>query len=148
MKVILLKDVERVGDRGKVMNVKDGYARNYLIPRKLAIRATPANLGQLDKIRAQLATRDEKVRKRLTAVADRLANVTVKTSIRMGEEGAFGAITNADVSRLLAAAGHDIDKHSIVIAEPIKGPGVYDIPIKLGHEVTATFKLEVAEQPA
>jgi large subunit ribosomal protein L9 len=148
MKVILLKDVERVGDRGKVMNVKDGYARNYLIPRKLAIQVTRANLGQLDKIRAQLATRDEKVRKRLTAFADRLAQVTVKTSIRMGEEGAFGAITNADVSRLLAAAGHDIDKHSIVIAEPIKGPGVYDIPIKLGHEVTVTFRLEVAEQPA
>jgi large subunit ribosomal protein L9 len=148
MKVILLKDVERVGERGKVLSVKDGFARNYLIPRKFAIQATPANLGQLDRIRAQLATRDEKVRGRLTAFADRLAQVRVKTSIRMGEEGAFGAITNADVARLLAAAGHDIDKHSIVIEEPIKGPGVYDIPIKLGHEVTATFRLEVAEQPA
>ena len=66
----------------------------------------------------------------------------------MGPEGAFGAVTHADIAALLAKEGHEIDKRSIVLAEPIKAPGVYDIPVKLGHEVTATVKLWVAEEPA
>jgi large subunit ribosomal protein L9 len=78
----------------------------------------------------------------------KLGLVSIKTSIRMGQEGAFGAITNADIAELMAKEGHEVDKHSIVLGEPIKGPGVYDIPIKLGHEVTATVKLWVAEEPA
>jgi len=148
MKVILLQDVERLGARGQVVNVKDGHARNLLLPRRIALPATKANLAQLDKIKDQLASRDEKVRRRLTEIADRLGQVEVKTTLRMGETGAFGAITNADVAALLAEQGHEIDKHSIVLEEPIKTPGVHDVKIKLGHEVTATVKLWVAEQPA
>jgi large subunit ribosomal protein L9 len=148
MKIILLSDIERVGDRGQVVNVKAGYARNYLFPRKLALEATKAQMKQLDSIKQQLASRDAKITKRLTDLAGRLGLVSVKTSIKMGQEGAFGAITNADIVTLLAAAGHEVDKHSIVLSEPIKAPGVYDIPIKLGHEVTATVKLWVAEEPA
>lgn len=148
MKIILLSDIERVGDRGQVVNVKAGYARNYLFPRKLALEATKAQMKQLDSIKQQLASRDAKITKRLTDLAGRLGLVSVKTSIKMGQEGAFGAITNADIVALLAAAGHEVDKHSIVLSEPIKAPGVYDIPIKLGHEVTATVKLWVAEEPA
>jgi large subunit ribosomal protein L9 len=148
MKVILLSDIDRVGSHGTVVNVKNGYARNYLFPRKLALEATPAQLKQLDSIKSQLATRESKVTKRLTEQAGRLGLVSIKTSIKMGQEGAFGAITNADIAELMAKEGHEVDKHSIVLAEPIKGPGVYDIPIKLGHEVTATVKLWVAEEPA
>jgi large subunit ribosomal protein L9 len=148
MKVILLSDIERVGDRGQVVNVRDGYARNYLFPRKLALEATSAQLKQLDSIKSQLASRDAKITKRLTDLAGRLGLVSVKTTIKMGQEGAFGAITNADIAALLANEGHEVDKRSIVLAEPIKGPGVYDVPIKLGHEVTATVKLWVAEEPA
>lgn len=148
MKVILLADIERVGARGAVVNVKPGYARNYLLPRKLALEAGPAQLAQLEEINQQLASKEAKITKRLTDYAARLGLVSVKTSIKMGQEGAFGAITNADVASLLAAAGHEVDKHSIVLAEPIKGPGVYDIPVKLGHEVSATVKLWVAEEPA
>jgi large subunit ribosomal protein L9 len=66
----------------------------------------------------------------------------------MGPEGAFGAVTHAEIADLLARAGHDIDRHAIVLADPIKAPGVYDVPIKLGHEVLATVKLWVAEEPA
>jgi len=148
MKVILLQTVDRLGARGEVVNVRIGYARNYLLPRKLAIEATPANLRQLDAIRSQLATRDEKIAKRLTGVAEQLGSVTVKTTIRMGDEGAFGAVTNADVARLLHEQGYDIDRHAIVLSEPVKGPGVFDVTVRLGHEVTATVKLWVAEQPA
>ena len=148
MKVILLSDIDRVGDRGTVVNVKTGYARNYLFPRKLALEATPKQLKQLDSIKAQIATRQAKITKRLTDHAAKLGLVSIKTSIRMGQEGAFGAITNADIAELMAKEGHEVDKHSIVLADPIKGPGVYDIPIKLGHEVTATVKLWVAEEPA
>ena len=148
MKVILLSDIDRVGTRGTVVNVKPGYARNYLFPRKFALQATKAQLAQLESIKKQLATKDAKITKRLTDFAGRLGLVSVKTTIKMGQEGAFGAITNADIATLLAAEGHEIDKHSIILAEPIKGPGVYDIPVKLGHEVSATIKLWVAEEPA
>lgn len=148
MKVILLSDIDRVGTRGTVVNVKPGYARNYLLPRKLGLEATKAQLAQLESIKKQLATKDAKITKRLTDFAGRLGLVSVKTTIRMGAEGAFGSITNADIATLLAAEGHEIDKHSIVLAEPIKGPGVYDIAVKLGHEVSATIKLWVAEEPA
>jgi large subunit ribosomal protein L9 len=148
MKVILLADIERVGSRGTVVSVKPGYARNYLLPRKLALEATKSQLAQLESIKQQIATKEAKVTKRLTDFADRLGLVSVKTTIKMGEEGAFGSITNADIAALLAAEGHEIDKHSIVLPEPIKGPGVYDIPVKLGHEVSATVKLWVAEEPA
>lgn len=148
MKVILLSDIERIGSRGEVVNVKPGYARNFLFPRKLALEATPAQLAQLERIRSQLQSRQAKVTRRLTDLAERLGLVQIKTTIRMGETGAFGAITNADIAELLKAAGHEIDKHAIVLAEPIKAPGVYDIPVKLGHEITATVKLWVAEAPA
>ena len=148
MKVILLSEIERVGTRGTVVNVKPGYARNYLFPRKLALEATKAQLAQLDSINKQLASKEAKITKRLTDFAGRLGLVSVKTTIKMGQEGAFGSITNADIATLLAAEGHEIDKHSIVLDEPIKAPGVYDIPVKLGHEVSATVKLWVAEEPA
>jgi large subunit ribosomal protein L9 len=148
MKVILLSDIERLGSRGTVVTVKEGYARNYLLPRKFALEATKSQLAQLESIKQQLATKETKITKRLTDFAGRLGLVSVKTTIKMGQEGAFGAITNADIATLLAAEGHEIDKHSIVLAEPIKGPGVYDIPVKLGHEVSATIKLWVAEEPA
>jgi large subunit ribosomal protein L9 len=148
MKVILTQTVDRIGASGQVVNVKDGFARNYLLPRKLALPATPANLGRIESIKSQFAAREDKVRKRLTDLANRLGLASVKTTIRMGEEGAFGAITNADIAGLLAKEGFDIDKHSIVLADPVKAPGVHDIPVKLGHGVTATVKLWVAEASA
>jgi large subunit ribosomal protein L9 len=148
MKVILLSDIERVGGRGQVVSVKPGFARNFLFPKKMALEATPAQLAQLDKIKAQLASKQAKITKRLTDAADKLGQVSIKASLRMGETGAFGAITSADIAELLAKEGHAIDKRAIVLDEPVKAPGVYDIPVKLGHEVTATVKLWVAEAPA
>ena len=148
MKIILLESIDRLGARGDVVDVKGGHGRNHLLPKKLAIRATVSNLRQIDTIKAQSATKEDKIRKQLTELAEKLGLASVKTTIKMGEEGAFGAITNADVADLLAKEGFEIDKRSIIIAEPIKAPGVYDVPVKMGHEVTATVKLWVAEEPA
>lgn len=147
MKVILLVDLERLGNRGEVVNVRDGFARNYLLPRKLAIVADKASIRQLENLRRDLATRNTRLTKRLTSLSEQLGLLTLKAKIRMGAAGAFGAITNADVAVLLEKAGHKIDKHAIVLEEPIKVPGLYDIPIKLGPEITATVKLWVAEEP-
>jgi|UniRef100_A0A7V3PSC7 large subunit ribosomal protein L9 len=148
MKVILLSDIDRLGKRGEVVNVRDGFARNYLLPRKLALVADENNLRQLENIKKEIASREEKITRRLVDMAQRLGMVTIKTGIKMGAEGAFGAITNADIALLLEQAGHKVDKHAIVLAEPIKAPGVYDIPVKLGHEITATVKLWVVEEAA
>ncbi len=147
MKVILLTDVARLGNQGEVVEVRDGFARNYLIPRKLAVKADEASLRQLENIRKEIAQRQAKLSRRLMSLSEQLGMVTLKTQLRMGSEGAYGAITNADIAALLHEAGHKIDKHAIILEEPIKAPGVYDIPIKLGPEVTATVKLWVTEAP-
>jgi len=148
MKIILVENVERLGEKGQVVSVKDGYARNFLLPRKVAIAATPARMKQLDTLRAQFATREDKTRKRLAGLAEKMAAVSLEAGLKMGEEGAFGAITNADVCKLLSEKGFDVDRRAIVLEEPIRHPGTYDIPVKLGHEVTATVKLMVAQSPA
>lgn len=148
MKVILLRDIERLGRRGDVVSVRDGFARNYLLPGKLALIADEANLRQLESIKSQIASQETKLTRRFLDQAQRLGLVTVKTALKMGAEGAFGAITNADIADLLEKAGHKVDKHAILLDEPIKAPGVYDIPIKLGRDITATVKLWVVEEAA
>jgi large subunit ribosomal protein L9 len=148
VKVILLADVDRLGSRGEVVNVRNGYARNYLLPRNLALEGSEKNLAQLDKIKGQITGRDARITRKLSDRAAQLGLVTVKTGLKMGSEGAFGAVTSAEIAELLAAAGHEVDKHAVVLPDPIKAPGVYDIPLKLGHEVTATIKLWVVEEPA
>lgn len=147
MKVILLENVERLGTKGQVVTVRDGFARNFLLPRRLALQATPAQMKQLDALQRQLATKEEKARQRLAGLSEKLGSLTLKADLKMGTEGAFGAITNSDICELLAQQGHKIDRHSIVLDAPIKHPGVYDVPVKLGHEVMATVKLLVAEAP-
>lgn len=146
MKVILLSDIKELGKQGELVEVRDGFARNYLLPRKMAIVANEKNLRQLENIKKALASREAKRTKRLSELAERLGLVTLKTTLKMGAEGAFGAITNADIAELLKKAGQEVDKHAIVLEEPIKAPGVYDILIKLGQEITATVKLWVVEE--
>lgn len=146
MKVILLTDIERLGKRGEIVDVRDGFARNYLLPRNLARAADAGSVRQLENIRREIARRESKTAQRLMKLSEQLGMVTLKARLRMGAEGAFGAITNADVAQLLQDAGYSIDKHAILLEAPIKVPGVYDIPIKLGQEITARVKLWVAEE--
>ena len=142
MKILLTQDVDRVGQKGEVVNVKDGFARNYLIPRNLAIQATKVHLAQIDAIKAELTKRDERHEKKLKNLAQKLETLSLKAELKMGETGAFGAITNADIAKLLKDAGYEIDRHKIEVPNPIKETGIFDIPINLGA-VTATVKLWV-----
>lgn len=142
MKVILTQDIDRLGKKGDIVNVKDGFARNFLIPKDLAIRATKERLNQIDAIKAELTKREENYQKKLKKLAAKLETISLKAELKMGETGAFGAITNADVAKLLKDVGCEIDRHKIEIPNPIKEPGIFDIPINLGV-VTATIKLWV-----
>jgi large subunit ribosomal protein L9 len=142
MRIILTQDIDRVGNKGEVVSVKDGFARNYLIPKKLAIQATEGRLRQIDAIKAELNRREERHDKKLKNLAQKLETLSLKAELQMGESGAFGAITNVDVAELLKEAGFEIDRHKIDIPNPIKETGIFDIPVNLGA-VTATIKLWV-----
>jgi large subunit ribosomal protein L9 len=143
MKVILTQDVDRLGKKGDVVSIKDGFARNYLIPKGMALQGTEARLRSIDSVKAEMAKKDERHLRKQQKLAEKLATLSLKTEIKMGENRAFGAITNADIAELLKQAGYEIDRHKIGLPDPIKEIGIFDIPVHLG-EVTATIKLWVA----
>jgi len=147
MKIILLKELAKIGRPFEVVDVKDGYARNYLIPKKIAIAATEGNLKGLKKNQIRFSKRKEGIRKESLGIVERLNSLTLKTKIRVGIDGkAFGAITSSDLVDLLKSEGLEIDKKNIVTQEPIKHPGIYDIKVHLPEKITAVFKLVVLEE--
>jgi large subunit ribosomal protein L9 len=147
MQVILQESVEKLGARGEVVNVAAGYARNYLLPRKLALEASPGNLKRLEKIRATLAKRTATEREQAQQQASLLAGVTVTLARKAGEnDQLFGSVTAADLSEALARQGFEVDKRRIQLAEPIKVVGEYTVTAKLIHDVTADFKVIVTRE--
>lgn len=146
MKVILTEDIDRVGIKGAVVNVKPGFARNYLLPKKKALIASETNLKHFTDLNNRKQGKEQRRIEKAKTFASKLETVSLKTTLQMGEEGAFGAITNSEIADLLKQAGYEIDKHSILLEHPIQEPGVHDIRIKLGPEVNATVKLWVAEK--
>ncbi len=147
MKVILLQAVDRVGKPYDIVEVKDGYARNYLFPRKLAMEATGGNLRGLEKSKKRFSKQIEKKRIMSMDIADRINSLSVKTTIKTGMDGkTFGSITTADLASLLQAEGVEIDKKHIILKEPLKQPGIYDIKVHLGENLDAVFKLAVVEE--
>ena len=149
MKVILLEDVDRVGKQGEVLNVSNGYARNFLFPRRWAVNATANELKRLEATRGQMAQRVARKSKKLADRAAALEQLSLKAELRVGAEGkAFGAITNAEIAELLAKANFPVEKHDILLAEPIKEPGVHDVSVRVGPETKATVKLWVVAQSA
>ena len=143
----MLADVERVGKQGEVLNVRDGYARNFLLPNRKAITATPAQLKSLDATRKQLGARQARLARILGDKVTALEQVTLKAELRVGAEGkAFGSITNAEIAELLAAQSFPIDKHDILLEEPIKEPGVHAVSVRLGPDTKAVVKLWVSAQ--
>lgn len=144
MKVILCDDVENLGHMGQTVNVATGYARNYLIPRKLAVGAESASARQIEHEMAIIKRREEKRRAELTAVAKQLEGVTVEIQMRSGEEDKlFGSVTNVMIAEKLAEMGHPIDRKSIVLPEPIKALGIFTVPVKLAGGIQAEFKVWV-----
>lgn len=146
MKVILTEDIDRLGIKGTVVNVKPGFARNYLLPKKKSLIASETNLKHFTELTNRKQSKDQRRIEKAKAFASKLETVSLKTSLKMGEEGAFGAITNSEIADLLKQAGYEIDRHSILLEHPIQEPGVHDIKIKLAPEVSAIVKLWVAEK--
>lgn len=149
MKVILLKPVESLGKPFDVVVVKDGYARNYLFPRNLAIAATVANMRGLEKSKKRFSKKIEHMRKMSMGLAEQINNTSIKTTIKTAIEGkSFGSITSQDLVELLKTEGIEVDKKNIILEESIKHPGVYDIKVHLGEKIDAVFKLAVVEEGA
>ncbi len=148
MKVILLQDVKSLGKKGELVEVSDGYARNYIVPRKLGMEATNANMNDLKLRKAN----EEKVAAENLAKAQalkaELEEKTVELSIRSGEGGrVFGSVTGKEIAQAVKEQyGCEIDKKKIVLKEPVKTFGLHEIPLKLHPKVTATLHVRVSEQ--
>ena len=150
MKVILCEHVSNLGEMGDTVSVADGYARNYLIPRKLAVQSDSASAKQIEHERRRIKKREEKVRGALQDVAEKLGALTVEITMRAGEdEKLFGSVTTANIAARLKELGHEVDRKSVGLTEPIKTLGVFSVPVKMGSGVEANVKVWVsAEQEA
>ena len=147
MEVILREHVEHLGNRGEIVKVADGYARNYLLPRKLALPVTDGNRRQIERERAKFETREAEEQKVAQAIADRMANVEIVIARRVGETDVlYGSVTTSDIAEALAAKGFDIDRRKLQLPEPIKRLGAVDLPVKLHRDVTATVKVKVVAE--
>jgi large subunit ribosomal protein L9 len=147
MQIILQEDVEKLGTRGQVVEVAEGYARNFLLPRKLALAATPDNLKRLEKMRTVFAKREATEKGAAQKLAELLGSITLTLSRKAGEnDQLFGSVTSGDLADALAAQGYSIDKRKIQLDEPIKLVGEYQVPIKLHHDVSGTIKLVVQRE--
>ena len=147
MQIILQENIEKVGSRGEVVDVAAGYARNYLLPRKLALEASPGNLKRIEKIRQTLAKRTATEREQAQEQAELLNLVTVTLARKAGEnDQLFGSVTAADLAEALAKQGFEVDKRRIQLAEPIKLVGESTVTAKLVHDVAATFKVIVTRE--
>jgi large subunit ribosomal protein L9 len=144
IQVILQHDVANVGVSGELVKVRPGYARNYLLPRQLALPATTAAVNRINHDKAVALARSEKLKKEARDLADKLSKVTVKLAQRVGEDGRlFGAVTPKDVEAAVKAQGFDVDRKKFTLHEAIRALGTYEIPVKLFADVTATLKVEV-----
>ena len=147
MKVILTQDVRGPGKRGQMIEVSDGYARNFLLPRKLAQEATADNINTMRMNDKATQERQAKERAEALELRNRMKDMTVVVTAKGGGAGRlFGSVTNTEVSEALAKqAGIQLDKRKIILDEPIKSVGVYTVKCKLGYEINAELKIEVKE---
>ena len=147
MKIILLDDVPKLGRRGEVRDVSDGYARNYLLPHKLALNATPGNLRNIETIKAAQEGRSVRMRSEAETQAQRIDGLIYAQSRSASDEGRlFGSVGKADIAAFLAQNGLAIERRRIMLDEPIKSLGEYTVPVRLHGDVTATLKVNVARE--
>ena len=147
MEVILREHVEHLGKRGDVVKVAAGYARNFLLPRKLALAVTEANKRQIERERASVEAREAEDTAAARAQADKLEQAEVVIARRAGEGDAlYGSVTSADIAESLAAQGFEIDKRKIQLADPIRAISETTVPVKLHRDVTANVKVKVVPQ--
>lgn len=147
MKVILRKNYEQLGKIGQVVNVKDGFALNFLIPRKIAYLATEGNIRALEEEKKQSLKKAAKELEAAQKLATELENVSITIPVKVGEEEKiFGTVTAQMIADSLKEKGYDIDKRKIEISEPIKALGIYNIVVKLHQDVSATLKTWVVRE--
>jgi large subunit ribosomal protein L9 len=147
MDVILREHVDHLGNRGEVVKVADGYARNYLLPRKLALLATEGNKKQIEFERAKFEAKEADERKAAEVIAERMGRAEIVLRRKVGEtEVLYGSVTTADIAEALAAKGFEIDRRKLQLAEPIKKLGDFSIAVKLHRDVVATVKVTVAAE--
>lgn len=144
MKVVLTEDVKNVGAMGSVVNVSDGYARNFLIPKKFAVEANLKNVKALEHEKKKIEEKIKKVKGSAQALAERLSALTISLRAKTGEEGKlFGSVTTMDIAEALKKEGFDIDKKKIVLDEQIKKLGSYKAGVKLHSDITASLNINV-----
>lgn len=147
MKIILKEDVENLGRRGDVVSVKDGYARNYLLPKGMAMRFTPGAVKVLEQERRMYEARQLKAKEDAQALAEKLEALELSILKRAGDQDVlYGSVTPTDVADLLKEKGFSVDKRKIVLHEPIKKLGEYEIPIRLHPEVAPRVKMVVLKE--
>jgi large subunit ribosomal protein L9 len=147
MEVILREHVEHLGDRGEVVKVADGYARNYLLPRKLALLATEGNKKQIQREKVKFDVKEAEEKKVAEAMAERLGSVEIAIARRVGEtEALYGSVTSGDIAEALAAKGFELDRRKLQLADPIKRLGEFEISVKLHREVIAKVRLKVVAE--
>lgn len=147
VEVILKKEVRRLGDRGQLVKVAPGYARNYLIPQGLAMRASSADKRQIEEMQAAAGKEAAKLRGDAEQVSASMEGVTVRVVEKTGDRGQlFGSVTNRDIAAALAEAGHEIDRHQIVLGSPLKQVGDYDVRVHLYRDVNVEVKVEVRSE--
>jgi len=147
MEVILREHIDNLGRRGEIVKVADGYARNFLLPRKLALLATEGNKKQIERERVKFEVKEAEEQKIAEAQRDRLANVEVVITRRVGEtEALYGSVTAADIAEALAAKGIELDRRKLQLPDPIKKIGDVEVPVKLHRDVTAQLKVRVVPE--
>jgi large subunit ribosomal protein L9 len=146
MEVILRKDIDRLGESGDRIQVKDGYARNYLIPQGLAYELTPSSLAMVAEERRQSEIRAQRVYKSATELAEAIEKTSLTVKVLVGQDDKiFGSVTSQVIADLLAEKGIEVDRRKIHLDEPIKSLGVFDIPIRLHTDVEAKVKVWVVK---
>lgn len=147
MKVILLKDVDRVGSAGEIVQISDGFGRNFLIPKNQALLATDANVAQFETRRRQHEAAADREQKGASSLAQQLEKASLTAQVKVGEDDQmFGSVTSQNIADLLKEQGHEIDRRLIELDEPIRALGVYNVKINLYTEVVASVKLWVVKE--
>ena len=147
MKVILLEDIENVGKKGEIIKVKDGFARNYLIPKGVAIKVTKSNLKMIEERRKKLEKEREKEIKTVEDLKNRIESLSLIIKKKAGEEDTlFGSVTSSDIEEALKAEGIEIDKKNILLHEHIKKLGEYEIEVRIHPSVKAVVKINVEKE--
>ncbi len=147
MKIILRQDYEQLGRLGDIVEVKRGYANNYLIPKKIAYPAKPNYVRMVEEEKRQKMVRINKEKKSAEQLARKLESVSVTLTVSVGEgDKMFGSVTNQDIAEALKEQGYEIDRKKIILEEPIKALGIYSVPIKIHPEVEAKIKVWVVKE--